>query len=338
MFKPKDFINEYEILSTLGSGTVGTVYRVKNKAGDEYAMKMLNPAVTESPEIKSRFLREITVLEKLSHPNIVQYYGSGVFQGHHFYLMEIVDGGSLKEVLNQYIRLPWQDVIEIGWQVCSALQHAHNQGIVHRDLKPANLFLTSNGKLKLGDFGLALDLGAAELTDMGLTVGTYLYMAPEQIRGAKTISNQTDLYALGCLLYRMLAGRPPFEGSNFAAIFELHLHAKPPSLQIFSPESPHDLEEIILKLLKKKQEERPVNARAVQGMLAEVMMNWDEERAKETMQKKSQTWAIDPDRPILSGLIHKKPVEEHKISWTRMFVVFMAVVIFVIVLQLLGKK
>jgi serine/threonine protein kinase len=338
MGKTKEIIGEYEVISPLGAGTVGTVYKVKHQKTEQlYALKILTSAITETPEIKARFLREIIVLEKLSHPNIVSYYGSGVHEGRHFYIMEIVDGGNLKEVLQNHGRLPWQDAIEVGWQICSALQHAHNLGIIHRDLKPANLFLSQTGKIKLGDFGLALDLGEAELTATGLTVGTYLYMAPEQIRGERTISNQTDLYAFGCLLFRILAGRVPFEGTNFAQIFDLHLHNSPPSVRVFTPDCPEELEKIIYHLLKKKQHERPLNARAVQGMLAEVLMKWDEDRAQQSISNKSKTWAVDLNRPILASFITKKPESsEPKVSWITLLILLFFVVGFIVTMKLIG--
>ncbi len=332
----KDRVGEYELLEALGTGTVGTVYRAKNtKTGDLVALKILLPAVTSSPEIAARFEREIQVLEKLSHPNIVQYYGNGRDDGRLFYTMEIVDGGSLKEVLTEHGRLPWQDVVEIGWQICSALQHAHNQGIVHRDLKPANLFFTKDNRLKLGDFGLALDMTAsAELTATGLTVGTYLYMAPEQIRGERTISNRTDLYALGCLLFRMLTGRPPFEGNNFAQIFEHHLHSSPPSIRVFTPECPRELEQIVLQMLSKDQEQRPLNAREVQGRIAEVLMKWDEEMADKSLANKSKTWAIETGKPILSRIhTEQKKTDDSKVSWFTLGVILGVLVLFLYLLS-----
>ncbi len=320
----KERVGEYELGELLGTGTVGTVYRAKNvKTGEDVALKILLPAVTDNVEIAARFQREIQVLEKLSHPNIVQYYGSGRHEGRLYYTMEIVDGGSLKEVLTKHGRLPWQDVIEIGWQICSALQHAHNLGIIHRDLKPANLFFTKDNRLKLGDFGLALDMTAsAELTATGLTVGTYLYMAPEQIRGERTISNKTDLYALGCLLFRMLAGRPPYEGTNFAQIFEHHLHSSPPSIRVFTPECPRDLEMIVLQMLEKNQEKRPLNAREVQGRIAEVLMKWDEEQAEKSLKQKSKTWAIETGKPILSRIREGDTAKTgQEVSWKFLAIV-----------------
>lgn len=328
-----DRIGDYILGESLGVGTVGSVFRVRHASTDEeFALKILLPELSKDESIKARFQRETEVLQRLSHPNIVSYYGSGVYQDRLYYVMELVEGGSLKDILLKQGRISWQDSIEVGWQICSALQHAHNQGIVHRDLKPANLFFTKNGKLKLGDFGLALDLAGAELTTAGLTVGTYLYMAPEQIRGERRISGQTDLYALGCLLFRMIAGQAPFEGQNFAQIFDQHLHSHPPKLQIFSPECPIDLENIINQMLEKEPDQRPFNAREVQGELAEILLKWDEDQAKETLVKRSGTWAIDPNRPILANLVKRKQSAEEKVSWQKLLILFLILIVVLIVL------
>ena len=118
------------------------------------------------------------ILSKLNHPNIVAYYGDGKHDGQLFYVMELIHGGTLKEVLQRGGPLTWQETAECGRQIASALQHAHNHGIIHRDLKPGNVFFTEDGQMKLGDFGIARDLRSNDLTDAGLTVGTYAYMAP----------------------------------------------------------------------------------------------------------------------------------------------------------------
>lgn len=310
-------IGRWRIIDELGVGTVGTVYRVRgvrpNNAdrttqGEETdaALKVLKADVSEDRVVKARFEREVEILERLSHPNVVAMYDSGrssagAYKGQLYYVMELVEGPSLKKVLDDQSRIPWQDVIEIGWQICSALQHAHNMGIVHRDLKPANLFLTTSGTVKLGDFGIALDTGAAELTETGLTVGTYAFMAPEQIRGDRGVAGQADLYALGCLLYRMLTGKNPYQGSNFAQIFDQHLHSKPPSV-METVDVPQRLDNLVKQLLAKTPEERPLSAREVQGVLSETLLEWDEDEG-EKMRNRPATWAIDPGRTILSNLI-----------------------------------
>jgi serine/threonine protein kinase len=265
-------IGDYKLLDAIGVGTVGSVYRAKNrKTGQKVALKILLPSVSADHNILRRFEREMSILEKLDHRNIVRYLEDGKHEGRLYYVMELVDSGSLKDEMQIHGRLPWPQVCRYGIQISSALQHAHNFGIVHRDLKPANLFLTDTGQLKLGDFGIALDRHAVGLTDSGLTVGTYAYMSPEQIRADNDVSDRTDLYALGCLLFEMLTGRHPFEGSNFAQIFEQHLNTAPPRVRQFISDCPEELEQIIVRLMAKQPESRPFNARFVQGYLQEVL-------------------------------------------------------------------
>lgn len=263
--------SDFEIGRVIGSGTVGTVYEVtKRKTGEEFALKLLAKNVCSDKLMVSRFTREILILSKLSHPHIVAYFGQGEHENQLFYVMELVRGGTLKGLLAAGGPLPWQETVECGRQLASALQCAHNHGVIHRDLKPGNVYLTREGKLKLGDFGIARDTLSTDLTDVGLTVGTYAYMSPELIRGKREISGKSDLYALGCLLVELLIGRPPYQGDNFAQIFEQHLHAQPPNVSQFC-DCPPRLERLLARLLAKSPEDRPFNARTVQGVLTELL-------------------------------------------------------------------
>ena len=263
--------NDFDIGETIGLGTVGTIYRVTHKpTGDIYALKLLSPAVGSDPLVMARFRREMMILSKLDHPNIVAYFGDGDRDGQLFYVMELIQGGNLKEMLKNSGEFSWQETAECGRQIASALQHAHNHGIIHRDLKPGNVFITRKGVIKLGDFGIARDLRETELTEVGLTVGTYAYMAPELVRGKRAITGQVDLYALGCVLFEMLTGRPPYVGDNFAQIFEQHLHSDPPHVRELVPSCPESLDKLIVALLAKSPDDRPFNARTVQGILGEL--------------------------------------------------------------------
>jgi serine/threonine protein kinase len=323
MAQKQETIDHWALGEVLGVGTVGTVYRVVHtQTAQVAALKILLPQVSKDETIAGRFTREIQILERLSHPNVVAFYASGKHEGRWYYVMELVDGGVLKQLLARKGALAWQDAVEIGWQVCSALQHLHNNGIIHRDLKPANLFFTKDGKVKLGDFGIALDTASAELTATGLTVGTYMYMSPEQIRGERTISPQTDLYALGCLLYEMLTGRPPFQGENFARIFDQHLKSTAPPVSTFSPSCPQELSDLVDQLLRKQPSKRPFNARAVQGQLAEILMRWDEaqstasEDRRKAKRRQPDIWAIEQRRPILANLLAEQIHDERaSTSW-----------------------
>ncbi len=276
-------LEEFELHETIGVGTVGTIYRATDLSHEQHvALKILLPEVSGDPLIHARFEREMVILERLSHRNIVRYFGGGSSDSQLFYAMELVTGGSLKEMLQQSGRLPWREATTIGVQICSALQHAHNHGIIHRDLKPSNLLFTDEGQVKLSDFGIALDANATTITADGITVGSYAYMPPEQIQGEKAITGKADLYAFGCLMFEMLSGRPPYPGDNFAQIFEQHLHSPPPSVATIESSCPAGLDVIVKNLLQKSPEERPFNARAVQGAMMEVL---DPDPNRETRQQ-----------------------------------------------------
>jgi serine/threonine protein kinase len=294
----------------LGHGTVGAVYRSQRPDGTPIAVKVLSPSVSHDAKVKARFEREMIVLEKLDHPNIVRYHGGGKIDGQLYYAMELIDGGSLKQLLAKYRKFSWQQVVEWGIQICSALQHAHNHGIVHRDLKPGNLFLMRDGRLVLGDFGIALDTGEADLTGDGITVGTYAYMPPEQICAGKTTSNKTDLYALGCVLFELLTGRAPFAGENFAQIWEQHLHAPIPDPREGGNEMPDWLATMIMQLLEKEPESRPFNARVVEGLFKQ-----KREELREA--------GVDVEVPggslsLLQRELPQTDDESHDVSWLRL--------------------
>ena len=265
-------IAHYQLGDVLGVGTVGTVYRaIDQLTGRAVAIKILLPQVLEDSQIARRFNREMSILEKLNHPHIVHYLTGGAADGRPYYVMELVNAGSLKDQLTIHGHLSWQQACCFGIQICSALQHAHNHGIIHRDLKPSNLFMDESENLKLGDFGIARDTHQLDLTDVGLAVGTYAYMSPEQICADTNLSDKTDLYALGCLLYEMVTGYQPYDGENFAKIFDQHLKSDPPRIRDTVPHAPEELEELIMQLMAKHPAQRPFNARYVQGFLQDLL-------------------------------------------------------------------
>ncbi len=258
----------FRLKEPLGVGSVGTVYRAESdELAGSVAVKLLHPGVAHDPGMVDRFQREIVVMERLSHPHIVRHYGGGVIDGQYFYAMELLDHGTLKERIRAQGPLPWRDAARYIEQVAGALQHAHNHGVIHRDLKPSNLFFAADGRIVLGDFGVAHDVHDLDLSDPGTTVGTYAYMSPEQITADAKISGQSDLYALGCVAYEMLTGKPPFLGANFAQIWDQHLHAAPQSLRERGVDCPEWMDELVLQMLAKEPHLRPFNARAVQGVI-----------------------------------------------------------------------
>ncbi len=263
-----DLSTRFTLGDILGVGTVGTIYSaLDSDTRQQVAVKKLNPRVSHDPLIRARFKREMAILQRLQHPNIVAYVAGGTDDDSLYYAMERVRGGTIKSVLESGGPLPWLVVVDLGIQICSALQCAHNHGVIHRDLKPSNLFLTVEAQIKLGDFGIARDLNRADLTEDGFTVGTHAYMAPEQIRGEQSVSAKADLYALGCCLYEMLTNRKPFTAENYTKLFDQHLKAPPPLARKLAPQTPEDLEQLITDLLEKDPDDRPFNARYVQAEL-----------------------------------------------------------------------
>ena len=273
-------LGPFVIGKQLGAGGMGIVYLATHEpTGKKVALKILTPALSSDVKLLKRFEREIDILKKMSHPNIVKYYGGGTKDGQRYYAMEFVDGGSLQDVLKKRKRLTVEQAIQVGRQLCAALEHAHNAGIIHRDLKPANLFINRKGRLKLGDFGIARDTEATALTAAGKTVGTYAYMAPEQIHGNAPISRKTDLYATGCLLYETLTGETPFIADNPAEMLVQHLNDDPYNVREKNSDCPVWLDELIDRLLSKNPEDRPYDALAVHTELTEMLQKLTESEA-----------------------------------------------------------
>lgn len=259
----------FELLEKIGEGGMGVVYRARYVVNDKkFAVKLLPKDVTDETTL-ARFQRELDILKKLRHPNIVRCFGGECKNKRQFYAMELVEGGTLEEMLLQRGRLAWELVVEYGLQMCAALTYSHMHGVVHRDIKPGNFLISSTGRLKLGDFGLAAVTASRKITAEGRTMGTYQYMAPEQIRG-KDISPQTDLYSLGCVFFELIAGRAPFEGDTAAEILHSHIKTPPPRVGQFAPDCPAGFEQLINDLLQKEPSARPADAEAVANRLRAV--------------------------------------------------------------------
>lgn len=331
---PRVDLDEYELSERLGSGTVGTIF-LATKSGDDqsYAVKFLSPAASGNELIVSRFHREMMILEKLNHPNILAYYGGGKQHDQLFYLMEFIRGGTLKDLQQKSGTLSWREAAESGRQIAAALQHAHNHGIIHRDLKPGNVFVTESGDLKLGDFGIARDTQMHDLTEAGLTVGTYSYMAPELVRGERGITGHVDLYALGCLLYALLVGDPPYLGDNFAQIFDQHLNSTPPSVRQLGIDCPEKMDELIQQLLAKQPQDRPFNARTVQGILGHLLDPANKAAADEGDRNAGD---IVPAKELLSTRV-MSPAVSRDVSWMKLTIFVMGIVIIVLGAMLLNR-
>lgn len=322
-------VGEFELGELIATGTVGEVYRARHlESGRQVVIKLLQPEVANEPDVQRRFVREVSIAEKLHHPNIVRHYDCGLFGDRIYFAMELVECGTLKQVLERRRRLPWREAVECAIQICAALEYAHESGVIHRDLKPANLFLSEDGKVKVGDFGLARDLASTRLTLEGTTVGTCRYMPPEQIAGEAQLTGATDLYALGCVLYEMITGRTPFDGRSIVEIFEQHLNETPPPPTQFVRDCPAELSELILALLEKSASDRPASAGAVRGALADILHGRPMHlHPRPTATSEQDTVpAKPPDGPNLTQRLQAAPesTREQTWSWTVVLAVVAA--------------
>jgi len=247
----------YAVLKKLGEGGKGVVYKARDTVLNRVvAIKMLKSAFL-SEEAYPRFLREAQVVAKLNHPNVVSIYDIGKENEKQFFVLEFVDGMSLRELMGTYPegKCDIQTVLRTSMDVCSALQYAHSQGVLHRDVKPENILMTEEGIVKLMDFGLAKMLGEPSITQEGIIVGTVAYVAPEIALG-KGADARSDLYSFGAVLYEMVTGRPPFPGEDPVKIIFSHIHDYPVSPSRLSPKVPQTLAECVMKLLEKEPSKR----------------------------------------------------------------------------------
>jgi serine/threonine-protein kinase len=260
----------YDVVRELGHGGMATVFLARDlKHEREVAIKLLHPDLAASLG-GERFEREIKLAAKLQHPHILALYDSGVAGELLYYVMPFVKGESLRDRLVRESMLPVDDAVRIALEVCSALGYAHAEGIVHRDIKPENILL-AGGHALVADFGIAraigeLGSGGHKLTQTGMSVGTPVYMAPEQASG-EAAGPTADIYSLGCVLYEMLAGEPPFTGPNPMAIMARHLMEQVPSVRIVRSAVPEEIEAAIFAALGKLPVDRPQTA----AQFAEIM-------------------------------------------------------------------
>jgi hypothetical protein len=248
-------VGKYNIVSRLGRGGMGTVYKaVDETLGREVAIKCLNADLTDT-EVLKRFRAEAVALARLNHPNIATIFELTEHDGQLLMVMEFVRGETFEKVSSRLGPMPVDRAISLCTQVLDALAHAHREGIVHRDLKPANLMLAHSGLAKVMDFGLARMAGTEHLTNDGYMVGTPAYMSPEQVL-AHEIDGRADLYAMGVVLFRMLTGQLPFKADSGIAMAQKQMYDQPTPVRQLRTELPPTAEDIITRALAKKPEDR----------------------------------------------------------------------------------
>jgi eukaryotic-like serine/threonine-protein kinase len=263
----KRTLGPYVIDRRLGHGGMGTVYAgFHEQTGQWAAIKVLAENLSADPRFRERFQGEVETLKLLDHPNIVKLTGYGEEDGQLFFVMELVEGLSLEAALLAGQRFTWEQVIDIAVQVCGALKHAHDHGVIHRDLKPANLLMTADGTVKLTDFGIAKLFGVSGLTMAGSLIGTPDYMSPEQTQGYPA-TVRSDLYSLGCVMYALIAGKPPFASPSITQVMDRVRSSEALPLRRLVPELPEPMERIIAQLLSKDPAHRIATPQALANLL-----------------------------------------------------------------------
>lgn len=256
---PLPIVGSYQLLQPLGSGGMSSVFRaVHLENGLEVAVKVLPRSLAKNPVTLQRFLREARSAESLEHPGVVAIYDRGVDQGRHYLVLEYMAGGDLHDKVKLKGPLSIAEAIEVTKVVSDGLRYAASRGVIHRDIKPANLLLCSDDRVKIADLGLALQADDEDerVTREGTTVGTVDYMAPEQARDSRGTSIRSDIYSLGCTLYFLLTGEPPYAGGDVAEKLTRHITAPPPDVRDRRPEVPERFARIIKAMMAKRPEGR----------------------------------------------------------------------------------
>ena len=257
--------NRYRIIKRLGQGGMGAVYQAEDTVlGLTVALKFLNPAMANNAVWLERFHNEVRAAREVTHPNVCRVFDIGDHDGWHFISMEYVDGEDLSSLLRRIGRLPHEKAIDIARQLCVGLAAAHGAGFLHRDLKPANVMLDGRGQVRITDFGLAATPESIRSGDV--RSGTPAYMAPEQIAGLE-VTVQSDIYALGLVLYECFSGRQAFKADSIESFAELHATAQPTQLSDIITDVEPDVERIIEQCIRKLPHDRPASALAVAAAL-----------------------------------------------------------------------
>jgi serine/threonine protein kinase len=264
--KQGDSVGRWRLEGMLGEGGMGRVFRATDANGSRAAVKIVKAELARDQIFRRRFEREAKVAQRVDHPHVVPVIETGEHEGLPYLAQVFIDGGSLEDRIKREGRLPLADAVRICTAIASGLDALHVEGLIHRDVKPANILLDDAGTPFIADFGLAKDRDASVLTKAGQALGSMDYMAPEQIRGEE-VSAQTDVYALGCVLFECLTGKPPFADRQGMRILWAHLQEDPPDLMSERDDLPPDVSWALSRALQKEPEERPPTATAYAGMV-----------------------------------------------------------------------
>lgn len=253
----------YEIVERIGGGGMAIVYKAYDTLLHRHvAVKVLREQFVHDEEFIQRFRREARSAASLSHPNVVSIYDVGQDEDIHYIVMEYIEGGTLNDIIKERAPLQAEEAVKIASQICDALDHAHQNGIIHRDIKPHNILISKSGRIKVTDFGIARAAASSHITQTGAVLGSVHYFSPEHAKGVAQ-GEKSDIYSLGAVLYQMVTNRLPFAGDSPISVALKHLQEDFEEPRSINPLLPQSLENIILKALRKRPEERYESARAM---------------------------------------------------------------------------
>ncbi|MCP4549336.1 MAG: serine/threonine protein kinase, partial [bacterium] len=308
-FKAKQ-LGQYRLMERLGGGGMGVVYEAEHVLLKRpCAIKLIKPENEADATAIAHFEKEVKITAKLTHWNTVEIYDYGhTDDGTFYYVMELLPGMSLEELVRDHGPLPPERVVHLMRQVCGALQEAHDVGLIHRDIKPANIFAAHRGGVhdvaKLLDFGLVKDAvdrpeSRGKMARQGSFSGTPLYMSPEQASAYDEVDGRADLYSLGAVAYHLLTGQPPFSGSNVVELLTAHARSEVAAPSTLNADVPKDVDEVVLKCLAKDSSERFTNASAFERALAECACadQWTTERANEWWKSQKPAPVVESSAP-----------------------------------------
>ena len=291
--------NRYRLLSQIAAGGMAVVYKAQDMLLNRVvAVKVLRESFAADPTFQARFQREAQAAANLSHVNIVTVYDVGHDAGRYYIVMEYVDGQDLKQIIRVEAPLPIQRAVDITVQMCAALGAAHRAGLVHCDVKPQNVLVTSDGRVKVTDFGIARVLSQASTHITDTVWGTPHYISPEQAAG-ESPTPASDVYAVGVVLYEMLAGRLPFEGETHTQLALAHMRDEPPPLASFNPAVPPHIDQIVHKVMSKEPSARYRSADQLATILIEYRHVADQ-----------STGFQPPTRPLTGQTVTRAPIRE----------------------------
>ena len=310
MSEKKMIKNRYEIIKLIGQGGMADVFLGYDTClNREVAIKILRGEVSDDLVPLQRFEREAQASTSLSHQNIVDVYDVGEEGGHHFIVMEYVKGITLKELIAKRGSLCNEEAVDIMKQLVSAVAQAHSRGIIHRDIKPQNILVKADGIIKLSDFGIALVQDSMQLTKNDSVMGSVHYMAPELVKG-KSASEQSDIYAMGIVLFELLTGDVPFKADQAVQVALKHMHEEVPSVRNINPDVPQSLENIIIKATSK---DRGFRYQSAQHMLDDISTCLDPRRRNERKNVVVHTEGpLNPDKN--SKIAQKKTKKKRKVK------------------------